>query len=230
MASQPPRLLRNSSSDLIMSITKRFADLPRMNLICFGAPIIALLAIATAIMLAPDFSWSLNALSDLGHYTRVDIGPNPLLRALIFNIGLVLTGLLMLYYMWSLYQRFTDQSTRFGILPFGIACIFLIAIGIFSENFSPIHFYVSVGFFFSFPWAMWIIGLIWLRQKKLQWVAIVSIILPFISIYLWWGTSADSFAWSGVAIPEILTAFTAIGWVWVVNLFDITGKLSDLMQ
>ena len=85
----------DSSRYLIMTWSKRVAGLPRINLICFIAPIIAILAIVVAILVSPTFNWYTNALSDLGHYTRVDIGPNPRLRALIFNAGLILTGLLI---------------------------------------------------------------------------------------------------------------------------------------
>jgi len=159
----------------------------------------------------------------------VDIGPNPLLRALIFNTGLILTGILMLYYVQSLVRRLDDPLTRIGTVPFVMACIFLIAIGVFSENFNPTHYYVSVGFFFSFPWAMWILGLSWLRFQRLRWFAVLSLVLPFVSVFLWSGSFAGIFAWSGVAIPEILTAITAIGWIWVVNIFDVSGTLTELM-
>lgn len=213
-----------------MPLTNRVAGIPRVNLICFVAPIIALIAIVVAILMSPTFNWYTNALSDLGHYTRVDIGPNPLLRALTFNIGLILTGILMIYYIQFFFRRLLDLPTRIGMLPYVIACIFLISIGLFSENFNPIHYYVSVGFFFSFPWTMWIIGLSWLRFTKLRWFAVISLFVPFASVYLWWGTSAGIFAWSGVAIPEILTALTAIGWIWVMNIFDMTGNLSELMK
>lgn len=219
-----------SSGYLIMTLSSRAAGLPRVNLICFIAPMLALIAIAGAILLSPAFDWYTNALSDLGHYTRVDIGPNPLFRALIFNLGLILTGILMLYYLQSLVRRLDDPLPRIGMIPFGIACMFLMAIGIFSENFNPIHYYVSVGFFFSFPWTMWIFGLSWLRFPKLRWFAVLSLVLPFVSVFLWWGTFAGIFAWSDVAIPEILTAITAIGWIWVVNIFDVSGSFTELMK
>lgn len=213
-----------------MALTNKIASLPRVNLICFVAPIIALLAIAVAILMSPTFNWYTNALSDLGHYTRIDIGPNPLLRALTFNIGLIMTGILMLYYMWSLFCRLHDLSTRIGMLPFGMACIFLISIGLFAKNFNPIHYYVSVGFFLSFPWTMWLVGRSWLRFAKLRWFAVISLFVSFVSVYLWWGSFAGIFAWSGVAIPEILTAITAIAWIWVMDILDVTGKLSELLK
>jgi len=39
-------------------------------------PLIALGVIALAILLSPNFSWVDKALSDLGHWTRTDIGSN----------------------------------------------------------------------------------------------------------------------------------------------------------
>ena len=185
-------------------------------------PVVALSLVLLAVASSPWFTWEGNALSDLGHYFRVDIGPNPLIRAIIFNAGLIITGLIMMYFTLLFMKNTKDIPTKIGLLPFVAAIIFLIAIGVFSENFPPIHFNVSVGFFFSFPWAMWFVGLNWLRFPSLRWFSLISILLPFISIYLW------MLPWDGVAIPELLTAFTAIAWVWIVNYLDYNGKLSDI--
>jgi hypothetical membrane protein len=213
-----------------MSILEKIRALPTPVLICFLAPLIALICIQVSIMLAPMFVWADYALSDLGHYTRTDIGLNPLPRAIVFNAGIILTSLLMLYYTITLLKKVDDVPTKIGLIPFAIACAFLLAIGIFSENFNPIHFYVSVGFFFTFPWAMWLTGLSWLRFQHLRWFAVISIILPFLSIYLWLGYFGVTMPWTGAAIPEILTAFTAIGWIWVVTILHLKGRLTDIVQ
>ncbi|MFX1263041.1 MAG: DUF998 domain-containing protein, partial [Promethearchaeota archaeon] len=125
-----------------MSIAETIRGWPKAALIGFIAPLIALACIALAIAISPSFDWVANALSDLGHYTRTDIGPNPLLRAIIFNSGLVTTGVLLFIITSFFIKQINDWPTRIAMLPFLMACCFLTAIGIFSENFNPIHYQV----------------------------------------------------------------------------------------
>ncbi|MFO7836967.1 MAG: DUF998 domain-containing protein [Candidatus Thorarchaeota archaeon] len=197
----------------------RNADVP--NKIGFVAPIISLSCIGLAILLSPEFTWMGNALSDLGHYTRTDLGPSQFQVAIIFNVGLAVTGLLMLYFTTHLLQQIAEPATKIALAIFSVSCIFLTAIGVFSENFSPTHFIVSVGFFLTFPFAMWAVGIGWLRFPPTRVFAIISLLLPFLSVYLWTQT------WDGVAIPEIVTALSAILWIWGVNWLHISGALSE---
>ena len=115
------------------------------------------------------------------------------------------------------------------IEPFYKSTINLIAIGVFSENFSPTHFYVSVGFFLTFPFAMWTVMLSWMRFPNLRWFAVLSLLIPFISLFMWTDLGIGSI-WEGVAIPEIVTAASAIVWVWIVNYLLYKEKLSDVMK
>jgi hypothetical membrane protein len=202
--------------------------LPKDALIGYIAPIIALVGIELAILISPNFDWVTNALSDLGHYTRTDIGPNPLVRAIIFNASLIITGVLLIITTLDLMKQLNDRTTKIAILPFLIAAGFLTSIGIFSENFGEIHFLVSVGFFGSFPIAMWFVGLSWLRFRHLWWFSAFSLLMPFFSVYIWWGTFQGIMPWTGMAIPEILTALTAILWNWIFLSLKVLGKLSHL--
>lgn len=213
-----------------MSLTEKIRTMPRGALIGYIAPLIALVCIAVSILLSPDFDWFENALSDLGHYERTDIGPNPLVRAIIFNFGLATTGILLIIITIGFVKQISDWPTRLAMLPFLFAAGFLTAIGIFSENFNPIHFIVSVGLFSTFPFAMWFVGLSWLRYRHLWWFCVLSLILPFFSVYIWVGTSLEVMPWIGMAIPEILTAGTAIVWIWLFLTLEVKGQLSHLSQ
>ncbi|MFX1481768.1 MAG: DUF998 domain-containing protein [Promethearchaeota archaeon] len=189
----------------------------------FG-PLIALGSITVAILLSLSwFTWDGHALSDLGNYD------NGLPAAIVFNVGLVLSGLLLLAFTLCFSRAILDLPTKVGLVPFLIALVFLILIGAFSENAGVIHYYVSVGFFGSFPFAMWFVGLVWLRYRNLWWFSIISLLLPFFSIYMWMGWFGGVFPfWSGNAIPEITTAFTGIGWLWVIWLLFHKGRLSGI--
>lgn len=187
----------------------------------YTAPLCALVGIFIAILLSPLFSWVDNALSDLGHWTRIDIGPYPVPRALIFNLGLITTGILLIITTIMLMTEVHDRPTSIAIIPFFLAAGFLTSIGIFSEDTwfrlgnVSLHYIASLGFFITFPFTMWLIGLSWLRFPRLRWFSIISLFLPAVSIYLWWGTFSGMFPWSGVAIPELLTALSAIAWFWL---------------
>jgi len=211
-----------------MSLSEKINNMPKYTKIGFFAPLIALSTIAIAILLSPGFDWFSNALSDLGHYTRTDLGPYKLLGAIVFNGGLIITGILMLLFTIWFLKWTEDTPTKIGIIPLVVSLGFLICIGIFSENFGELHYWVSVGFFLTFPFSMWFIGIGWLRFSNLRWFSVISIILPFISLYMWGDYMLGTPIWSNVAIPEIVTALSAIAWLWMINMMQYQGKLEML--
>ncbi len=183
--------------------------LSRMGILALVGPVIAISGISFAILLSPWFTWDDNALSDLGKYATA------IPAAVVFNAGLISSGVIMLGFTVWFFQKFRDFPTKIGLIPLAVALVFLILIGILSEDFGDIHFVVSVGFFASFPMSMWVIGFGFLRFPHLRGFAIASIILPFFSLYMWGGWFGDLFPfWSGNAIPEITTALSVIGWIW----------------
>lgn len=214
-----------------MSEVEKHPALSRVGILGLFGPFIALVCIVIAIVLSPLWTWEGNALSDLGHWFRTDIGPNPSVRAFVFNFGLVTTGVIVFYFSFWFVRRIDDTISKIGFLPFFSALIFLILIGILSEDFGEAHFIVSVGFFFSFPWAMWIMALGFMRYRHLWWFAIISFILPFFCVYMWAGWYGGIFPlWTGNAIPEITTALTGIGWLWVMWFLYYKEQLTAIMS
>lgn len=211
-----------------MSLSQKISKMSRPMMIGLFGPFIALVCIIVAILLSPGFDWYVNALSDLGHYTRTDLGPYKLVGAIVFNSGLIVTGLLMLYYALWFVRRTTDTATKIGFLPLVISLFFLVSIGIFSENFGELHYWVSVGFFLTFPFSMWLIGLVWLRFARLRWFCVLSLIIPFLSVFMWADYLNGTSIWQQ-AIPEIITAFSAISWLWIINLLHYQGKLEGVI-
>ena len=124
--------------------------LSKSGILAIVGPLIALIGIVIAVALSPWFTWDGNALSDLGRYATA------IPAALVFNIGLMSTGVIMLYFLFWFLKQFEDKLTKVGLIPLGIALVFLILIGLLSEDFGYAHFVVSVGFFASFPFSMWI--------------------------------------------------------------------------
>lgn len=198
--------------------------LSKSGLLALVGPLIALAGIVIAIALSPWFTWDGNALSDLGRYATA------VPAAVVFNVGLVTTGIIMLYYLFWFVRRFKDKITKFGMIPLGIALVFLILIGVLSEDFGYSHFVVSVGFFACFPFTMWIVGFGFLRYRQLWWFTVISVILPFFCLFMWVGWYGGLFPFlTGNAIPEITTALSAIGWMWIMWLLFYTKRLDHLL-
>ncbi len=106
-------------------------------------PIFTLSLILLSINSYQFFNWESNALSDLGV-----ISGN---TAVFFNYGLVGGGLLILFFVPGLSLLLDNNFNRIVLPFFVLACCFLITIGLFPENIKPIHYLVSVGFFFFLP-------------------------------------------------------------------------------
>ncbi|MEM2143202.1 MAG: DUF998 domain-containing protein [Candidatus Thorarchaeota archaeon] len=197
-------------------------EMPR--LLGLVAPIVALVAIFVAIAISPWFDWVTNALSDLGNYD------NGIPAAVVFNSGLICAGAMELIFVRWFLSQLKDPISRVAMIALGVASIFLILIGILSENAGRIHFWVSVGFFLSFPISMWIMSVSLLRRGELRWLGVVSFALPFFSLYMWWATFAAASFWTGMAIPEIATASTLIVWLWTVWYLHYRRQLSIASQ
>lgn len=206
------------------------SDLDRIKrpaLVGFLGPLAALAGILFAILLAPNFTLE-NALSDLGHWFRIDIGSNPLLRALIFNAGVFISGILMLYFIIWLMREIPELGTRFGLLTLALSCLCLSAVGIFSENIPGYHTMVAVGFFLIAPIALLIIGANWLRFSSLRVYSIPSLlmgILPFILISL---VRVEIIVWPGYALPEVILGMNLFLWFWLLIFLKNSGRLQEL--
>jgi len=90
-----------------------------------------------------------NWLSDLGNYEYNPDG------AILYNLGCVLTGAAGILFVWGLRVWHTEDRVRTLVIKaaqaLGLAaCVFLVCIGIFSEDFPPYHGIFSVAFFLTF--------------------------------------------------------------------------------
>ncbi|MFX1319303.1 MAG: DUF998 domain-containing protein [Promethearchaeota archaeon] len=193
-------------------------------------PILALIGIALAIWVSPWFNWFDNALSDLGHPTMLGgshgvPGLNP--AAPIFNTSLILTGLITLILtVWLIrYQIF--EGSIIGVIAailLTISQFFLIGIGVFHEGFGYTHFIVSLGFFVTLLIAGMIYGVRLMQEKHLRLIGIVAFILALSSALIWVAYYLSLLPFTGVAIPEIISAVFAMVWVFPLCVLLILGK------
>ena len=173
------------------------------------SPIIAFLLISLAILFSLWFSWTGNALSDLGVHEE---------SAVIFNAGLVISGILNVVFAFGVMHFYRNQTIgRDGAFFLLLTGIFLASIGIFPET-APnnIHYIVSVGFFATFPLSLLIQSAALLSsadQRKLGAFTLIIAIIAFLPWAIW----EPLRPYRGVAIPELVSALAAATWSIVMG-------------
>lgn len=173
-----------------------------------AVPIVALSFIFISIRFSPWFSWSSNALSDLG------VGE----AALVFNSGLMISGILTCFFAAGLFTAFGGQTLRrFGATLLFIDGIALSGIGLFSEAYGPIHLYFSVAFFLLFPMSLFVIGAGTILAGG-RGFGSFTVMMGILAALPW------AFGWSAVAVPEMLSAIAASAWSMAQGLRLYFGK------
>jgi hypothetical membrane protein len=164
------------------------------------APIVAFTFISLAIALSPQFSWTGNALSDLGVVEGV--------TAVLFNSGLIIGGILAIIFASGLFIFLRNRVLgRIGAFIFALAALALVAIGIFTENFGRIHYYVSVAFFIFAPISMLIICATFFVMGKVK-MGVFTFLTVIIAAFVWVLQFAMRYV-PNVAIPETISALSA---------------------
>ena len=172
------------------------------------APIFGFICILFAIVSYPQFSWTNNALSDLGII--------PGITGLFFNFGLVASGLLAFNFaVFGLFTYFRKSwVAKIGSLVFAAATLALIAIGIFNESFSPTHYIVSVAFFVLAPMSLFILTCgFWLNRQRSM--SLFTVLAGIAAALPWLLLFAFNYV-PNVAIPEFLSGLAISAWAIVV--------------
>ena len=165
------------------------------------APIFGFSSIFIAIYYSPWFRWTENALSDLGVEG---------FSSLVFNSGLVFSGFLLLVFSMSLNHLLPEGLlSRIGQALFFFASVDLCLIGIFSETFGVLHFYVSVLFFTLLPLSLILMGVRLVKSSLYKRLGFIALLSSVLAIGIWLPT------WVGVAIPEFISAL--MGSMWCIG-------------
>ncbi len=168
-------------------------------------PVVAFTLILSAIASYPPFSWTNNALSDLGVVQG--------LTAMLFNTGLIISGILAVVFSMGLLISFRkDPFGVIGALVFTLACIALILIGVFPESVKPTHYIVSVLFFALLPISLLILTGAFALKRKAKMAAFTLLVgivaaTPWVLYYSLYYTP-------GVAVPEFVSGLA--GTLWAV--------------
>lgn len=168
-------------------------------------PLIVLSFILVSISRSPGFSFTENALSDLG-------AQEP--SATSFNSGLIIGGVIIGVFALGLWWSLRGKALgNVGGLMLLLAAVALCAIGIFTENAGDIHLYVSYAFFGLLVISLWIIGaaLVQLREKML---GLLLIIAGLFAAAVW----ALYPVWPALALPETISALAAFACLIILGV------------
>ena len=171
------------------------------------APVLAFTCILAAVASYSAFSWTDNALSDLGVISGVT-GP-------VFNFGLYASGLFVLKFAaFGLFKYLGSWVGKIGALAFAATSLALMGIGFFPENAAPYHYLFSVAFFVLLPISLLIITAAFALKRQTK-IALFTLLTAVAAATPWILYFTIHYV-PGVAIPEFASALA--GSVWTVLL------------
>ena len=194
--------------DIVLKVWELNKHFKIAGIIGLAAPFFAFACILLAIASWPQFSWTNNALSDLGVQSGI--------TAIVFNSGLVISGFLFIVFATGLFsfvgKRFVGKV---GAAVFALACVLLIAIGVFNENFRPTHYFVSVGLFMLLPISLLILVVAFWVDGKHK-LSVFTLALALFAAAVWVLEFTVHYV-PGVAIPEAVSGLAGALWVMVLS-------------
>lgn len=168
-----------------------------------AATVLALGGIAAAILLDPTFSWTSDALSDLG--VREPSAP-------VFNWGLILGGAAGVGYAVELGRVFDSRAGALRAVALGLAMAAMAGVGAFDLT-EPLHGPSAVGFYALVTVAAAVDGVV--RKGR----ATGRIALAFVPAHVavWATFVAGWWPVTGLALPELPGALFLAAWVWLLG-------------
>ncbi len=167
---------------------------------------------ATAV--APWFSWTGNALSDLGAPGRE--------TALLFNGSIIAAGLLYLVFVWGLWKAgaVTALPGRASLAMLAGGALFLVGVGLVPEG-NSLHFPLSVGYFFLYPPGVLLYGAVERRQHQ----GLLAASAAMAMLALAFGVLQFTPVFTSQAIPEIVLSTSLGVWSALVGLWLRRGEI-----
>jgi len=166
-----------------------------------------------AISVSPWFSWTNNALSNLGDLTSPTSAP-------IFNTGLVVGGIITAIFVLGLSMK--TKTNTLGLVAtilLFVASLGMMGVGIFPENYPLPHVVSAMMIFISVTATLLLFGVAQLRDKSTRMLGIVSLILGLVAFINWfipWGHA--------IAIMEMVGVVPGYIWSLIASARLITSK------
>lgn len=164
--------------------------------------VVSTTGIVLATWQAPWFSWTGNALSDLGHPARAS--------APAFNLGLMVAGLLGVMFVIRVATESETMAHWIGVAVMFGSVVNLGLIGLFDIT-HPLHGTVSVAFFVSLTVGLLVYGTAEVLADRPK-LGLFDIWLGVGHATVWavWAAGLGS---PGIAIPEFLGGIAILAWV-----------------
>jgi hypothetical membrane protein len=159
-------------------------------------PISFVLILTISMNRSPWFTWTNNALSDLGAEG---------ISAAIFNNGLIVVGILFLIFSVGLTKIISEKIGAYLLIVSSISLTFA---GVFPESSFVLHYFFSVVFFGSLVIALFVFALTIEKTSFGKNMRNIALGLFFLSI----ASTAFLFIFKGIAIPESLIIFPTFFW------------------
>jgi hypothetical membrane protein len=164
--------------------------------------------LAATFLAGSTFSWNRNALSDIGVST-VSLAAN------VFNLSLVLSGILNFIFALG----FTKANAKNALFYVGgillmLGGISLSLVGVFTEAYGRLHFYVSASYFSLFSLAIIANGFAFRKAGRAT-MGNISILAGLIAAFvIFSGAAAEWHIWLGLgfAVPEIIASIIFAFW------------------
>lgn len=150
---------------------------------------------------SPSFSWTANALSDLG---AVDAA-----TPWLFNSGLMGAGVIALPFAWVLFDTARHVLERLGAASFAGSVVGLALVGAYPTG-TTLHTPVAIAYFLLFTVAMWLHGSGAALAGDVR-RGLVAIWLGIGHLLAWLAWAASGI--EGIAIPEIVGSAILLAWI-----------------
>ena len=172
------------------------------------ASTLPLIVIFASTVLEKSFSWSKNALSNIGVSQT----------AWLFNSALIIGGLLNLLFAFGLRNYLGKKRlVKVGVSLLIVSSISLALVGVFTENCNIIHALVALGYLLLAP-----VGIIFIGQgEKNKQFGKVSLSLGITALLAIFGLPVITFVVNlqiGFAVPEFAESLVLSIWTFWVSL------------
>ncbi|MFO8115141.1 MAG: DUF998 domain-containing protein [Halorubrum sp.] len=176
------------------------------------ATLLALGGIAAAIILDPTFSWSSDALSDLG--IRGASAP-------VFNWGLILGGAVGAGYAVELGRARDSRGAALRAVVLAFAMVALAGVGVFDLT-EPLHGPSAIAFYALLTVAFAVDGTV--RRGTTT----GKLALAFVPVHVavWATFLAGRWPVTGPALPELPGALALAAWVWFLGPAPVFGSVA----
>jgi len=168
----------------------------------FG-PLLVYVSITLSLIFSPWFNWETNALSDMGYSVTGS-------AALIFNLGLLLAGFLLLLYSLTAFKKHAKYSS-YCLL---VSSFFVQLIAVFNETYGQIHYAVAIPHFLMLS----LTSIVYSIEKRSAFA-----LLTFLIVLFSWLIYALNVLNIGIAVPEIISKFV-VAWIIFSAIQIFRGK------